>query len=267
MGLMKLRKAIAAGVVKLTRMRGYEIIPTWRLLSLPLITHLRTVFEQYGIEYVMDVGANSGQFRDLIRQEVGFRGQILSFEPVRQYAQIIMAKSRADKAWRVYDCALGSVPGEATINVTRSPGLNSFLSPRTDKVAGFWQDDSITHAESVKIRTLDDVLEEQGIDCKVRGVYLKLDTQGFDLEVLKGATKSLQDIRALQTEASIRPIYEGMPNYLKILDHLSQTGFDVSGIFPVLHDDAMRLIEFDCVLVNSQVAEAVSRRPDASENR
>ncbi len=251
---MKLRKFLSEQITNSARTYGYEIIPGWRVSSFPLIDHLRTLFRQYQIDYVIDVGGNLGQYHDMIRHEVGFPGQILTFEPVRHFVDILREKSRGDPAWQIHDCALGSSAGEATINVTKSPGLNSILQPRTDVVAGFWKEDSITRVEKIRVRTLDDVLEERDVDGKKHKIYLKLDTQGFDLEVLKGGVKSVPDVCALQTEASIRPIYESMPNYVESLEYLSRIGFDVSGMFPVTHDSALRLIEFDCIFVNNRIA-------------
>jgi hypothetical protein len=138
--------------------------------------------------------------------------------------------------------------------------LNSFLEPRTDGVPGYWSADEVTGTEQVRIRVLDDIFqglrEEHGFDRP----YLKLDTQGFDMEVLKGATQSLSEFRALQTEASIKPLYQGMPDYREVVEYLSSAGFDLSAMFPVSHDDALRLIEFDCVMVNRSHADALPSR-------
>lgn len=249
---MNMKKYIIKNVTTMANYLGYEVIPKWRMKEFPLTNHLRTLFKKYEIELVIDVGANTGQFRDLLRNDVGFKGQIISFEPVKGFVSQLMLKAQDDNAWQVHDCALGSAPGEATINVTKVPGLTSFLAPKVDVLPGLWKEDSVTHTEIVPIRTLDDVLSEGGINCEKRHTYLKLDTQGFDLEVLKGAAKSIEHIIALQTEASIKPIYEGMPSYRNALDSLAEIGFDISGMFPVTYDENVRLIEFDCVLINNR---------------
>lgn len=247
---MKIVKIIGKLLISEARRRGYEIIPYWKMHELSLVNHLRKVLKLYNVDVVIDVGANKGQFHDLLRQDIGFHGQILSFEPVSRYYDLLMTRSAEDSAWQIFNFALGSERGEAEINVTQSPGLNSFLAPRKDVVSGYWKEGAIIGVEMVQIKTLDDVLEEIGLDCSTKNVYLKLDTQGFDLAVLKGAEKSLPNIPALQTEASIRPIYEGMPTYTEVVDFLTQTGFNLSGMFPVTHDDFLRVIEFDFLFVN-----------------
>jgi hypothetical protein len=76
-----------------------------------------------------------------------------------------------------------------------------------------------------------------------------MDTQGWDLEVLKGATDSLKHVLALQSEIATQAIYVGMPMMRDSLDYLDQIGFAVSGLFPVNLDRTLRAVEFDCVAV------------------
>lgn len=247
---MAFKKMIHNAILASAETRGYQLIPFWKINDVPLANHLRRVFVQHDIEIVIDVGANKGQYHDFLRQDVGFKGRIISFEPVREYAALLRSRLSEDPQWTVYDFALGSEPGESEINVTKSPGLNSFLPVRTDIVEGYWNEDSIIGVEKVEIRALDDVLSEAGIDCVTSGVYLKLDTQGYDLEVIKGAQCSLKNIRALQTEASIRPIYQGMPSYTETIFAMNENSFELSGMFPVTHDTNLRLIELDFVFLN-----------------
>lgn len=251
---MGIKQAIGKSIFKLAKRRGYDVIPFWKMDEIPLANHLRKTFDVYHIDIVIDVGANKGQYRDTLRNEVGFSGAILSFEPVSKYFEFLRKRSSNDKNWKVFNCALGSVQGEAEINVTQSPGLNSFLPIRTDVVKGFWKENPITGVEKVQIQTLDTMLKEANVDCSTVPVYLKLDTQGFDLEVIKGAVKTLEHIRALQTEASIQPIYQGMPSYLETIRMMNENNFDLSGIFPVTRDDWLRLIELDCIFINSRFA-------------
>jgi len=248
-----LKRLIRCALVGAFAHRGYELVPSWEIRDLPLVRHLRELFDLYNIDCVLDVGGNKGQFAKLLRQRVGFRGRIVTFEPVSAYVELLKRKSKDDELWTIVECALGRKPGEATINVTRSPGLNSFLAPSSRALEGFWTADAMIGTEVVAIRTLDEVLVEEGLRCDRDHVYLKLDTQGFDLEVLGGAANSLPYIKAMQTEASVLAIYEGMPTYADTIDAINRAGFELSGIFPVTHDQSLRLVEFDCVAVNSRL--------------
>jgi len=81
--------------------------------------------------------------------------------------------------------------------------------------------------------------------------YLKLDTQGFDMEVLRGGSDSLSTVPALQREASVIGIYKGMPTYMETIRHIGERGFHLSGLYPVARDSSLRLFEFDCVMIRT----------------
>jgi FkbM family methyltransferase len=252
---MTLKKYLKESLTKLAHSREYELIPRWTFEGQPLVRHLKALFALYKVDCVFDVGGNLGQYHDLLRDEVGFDGLILSFEPVAKYVKILQAKSATDPRWRVHDFALGSAATDATINVTKSPGLNSFLAPRTDSVQSYWSADEVIGTEQVQIRVLDELFQSLRLEHGFHAPYLKIDTQGFDLEVLKGSRQSLSEFRALQTEASIKPLYQGMPGYMDIIQYLATAGFEVSGMFPVSHDPALRMIEFDCLMTNRLFSE------------
>jgi FkbM family methyltransferase len=252
-----LKARLKSTLVELAQRRGWELTPGWQVGARPLANHLAALFERYAVDCVLDVGANLGQYRDLIRDDVGFAGPIVSFEPVDTYATHLRQRAQADPRWSVQGYALGSADGSADINVTRSPGLNSFLAPRGDVVTDIWNDESIVATERVQIRALDEVIEGLRTQIGFSRPYLKLDTQGFDLEALRGAERSLASMCALQTEASIRPIYKGMPDYREVIEFTGAKGFDLSGMFPVTVDPQLRLVEFDCVMVNRRMADSL----------
>jgi len=103
-------------------------------------------------------------------------------------------------------------------------------------------------------RTLDGVLPALQERIGFKRPYLKIDTQGFDIEVLQGGNESLDAVRALQTEASVIGIYKGMPGYMETIRYLGDSGFDITGFYPVSRDRSLRLIEFDCVMINRSIA-------------
>jgi hypothetical protein len=137
------------------------------------------------------------------------------------------------------------------INVMRVDLLSSFLDPHPAMVDVFRDHNVVDHKESVEVRRLDSVMSEIGEGRSLGNLYLKVDTQGFDLEVIRGASSTLPRVRALQTEISMRPLYLNAPSYRETLDMLGERSFAVSGMFPVSRDPAMRVVEFDCVMVNN----------------
>ena len=82
-------------------------------------------------------------------------------------------------------------------------------------------------------------------------IFLKLDTQGFDLNVLDGVGAHAGRILALQSEIAVKPIYDGMTGYMHAIAAMNGRGFELTGLFPVLRDRQLRIVEFDCVMVRS----------------
>jgi len=248
---MNIKKWIIHRVKNVAARNSYHVVPDWHIADHAFVEHLKRLFAMYKIDCVVDVGANVGQYAALLRERVGYEGLILSFEPVVAIFNELSRKSAADVQWRVFNIALGAARGTATINVTKAPSRNSLLQPRTDVVSKFWSEDAVHHTEEIRIETVDDILTAEGIDPGSSQIYLKMDTQGYDLDVLRGATRTIAKIAALQTEASVRPIYHGMPTYEEMLRFTGAAGFEMSGLFTVSLDEFLRIVEFDCVMVNA----------------
>ncbi|TAJ86231.1 MAG: FkbM family methyltransferase [Reyranella sp.] len=246
-------KIVKDSVLKVSRSLGYDIVPLREMRERDFALHLRELLTRLDIDCVLDVGANVGQYRDFLRDRVFYEGTIVSFEPVARHVELLQARAREDANWHIEGYALGARDEQMAINVMVSDQFSSFLEPDHRQVQEFSELNVPCAKEAVTVRTLDVVLpmlrERLGFDRP----YLKLDTQGFDIEVLRGAGDSLQTVRALQTEASVLGIYKGMPGYLDTLRHLDGLGFDITGMYAVSRDAALRLVEFDCVMVNRRV--------------
>lgn len=207
---------------------------------------------RYDIDVVVDVGANFGQFRDTLRNEVGFEGPIVSFEPVTKFRTKLEARRHSDPSWYVEPYALGSARGKAVIHVMASPGLSSIkepvfgamrsLLPAPDKVR-------VDEDESIEVRPLDEIAASHPALRCARRALLKIDTQGFDVEVIRGAREFLKQTAAIQIELSVLPIYADTPSYQDVIAELHALGLDLSGMFPVTLDAQLRVIEFDGVFV------------------
>jgi FkbM family methyltransferase len=215
-----------------------------------LTPHLRRLFARLAIDCVLDVGANTGQFVDRLRHDLGYRGPVASFEPAPAAYGQLARHHAADPRWRGFCCALGREPGTAELNLfTPDNALNSMLGPSpfgSDRFAALRLE---PHKERVEVRRLDDVFGEAVRPLVDPVTFLKLDTQGFDLEVLHGASGVLHHVAALVTELPVVPIYEGMPSLVDGLGHLQDLGFEITGMFPVTRDrDRLAAVEFDCVL-------------------
>lgn len=195
---------------------------------------------------VLDVGANRGQYGRLLRR-VGYRGHIASFEPVAGNVQNLVPSADADGNWSVHQMGLGATEGTLSINVSKRTEFSSFLPSSQTGRATFDGEIDTVLKEQVPVRTLDGEFAALRSAFAAGAVHLKLDTQGYDLEVLRGATGSLTQIDSLQMELSYVPLYEGMPTHREVLDFLTDNGFFLTAFFPVSRDRHLRVIEADCL--------------------
>jgi FkbM family methyltransferase len=213
--------------------------------------HLQRLIRRLGINVVLDVGAHVGQYAHLLRVDVGFTGHIVSFEPCAASYERLTDARRGDLSWRGHQYALGSAAGDYDINVyAAATNLSSFLLPSAYGEGRFPDMAGARRLERVSVHRLADVFDEVTAHVPKRRVMLKMDCQGFDLEVLEGAKEVLNHIVAVQTELSAMPIYDRMPSLTTTLSWLERAGYQPTGMFPVTCDrDDLRVIEFDCLCI------------------
>lgn len=199
------------------------------------------VIARHQIDLVLDVGANVGQYATAMRGS-GYRGRIVSIEPVPEAFARLQAAAASDAAWDVRQLALGAEAGELELNVAASTSVSSFLRPTDDYVAGY-ADGRTIRQEPVVVARLDEVIDD--LAGSAQRILLKCDTQGFDLEVIRGAAGVLDRIVAIQSELSIRPIYDRMTGYLDAIAEIQGLGYDPVGFFTVVSDADLRAVEID----------------------
>jgi FkbM family methyltransferase len=212
-----------------------------------LRTHTMKILRDYAIDTVIDVGASEGGYGSHLRR-LGFGGEIYSFEPVREAFEKLTAVAARDGKWTTFNLALGAHRRKATINVSRFSQLSSFL-PASAYGASHWENMKVVHHQEIEISTLDDCLRQELVPAR-RRYLLKMDTQGFDLEVFKGAETTIPEICCMLSELSLIPLYEGAPHYLDALALYGQSGFSVSGFYPITRNQELALNEVDCMMVN-----------------
>lgn len=236
---------------RLFRFTGFELIRLETARRQTLAPQLAQIFEKFDISCVLDVGANTGGYGDYLREKVGYRKLILSFEPVSAMYEVLARKSKKDPNWEVFNFGLGPSNSTMEINVMKHNAFSSFLAPDDFEEPSYMANNVVVYTESVQVRTLDSVMEGLAEKCPTGRTYLKMDTQGYDMEVVRGAEKSLEKIIALQTEASTKKMYKGMPDFVETYQTLASKGFDITGMFPLAWDSSLRVIELDCIFVNS----------------
>jgi FkbM family methyltransferase len=214
--------------------------------------HIGWMLRELGINCVIDVGANIGQFGSHLRH-TGYRGRIVSFEPLPHLARRLEDSAQDDPDWLVFNHALGSADGELEMNVTEGTGVTSSLLPASEFGRAWSSRLRETSTQTIRVHRLDEIFDEvvSGIDAP--RVYLKMDTQGYDMEVFAGAGDRIKEVVGMQSEVSCVPIYDGMPRLPEQIAVYEAAGFENTGMFPVTRDpQTHRVIEYDAVMIRTE---------------
>lgn len=213
--------------------------------------HLAEVLTHLNVRHVLDVGANDGAYVQRLRQAVGYRGAVSSFEPATETFDRLAARASADPRWNVYSWALGDTTSGMTLYRSAMSELNSLHPASTYGREVFGVDQS--SSEMVEVRRLDDIWRDLMTDDSHPGaVFLKTDTQGHDLAVLRGAEGVLNLVAGLQMEVPLQAIYEDMPSLVEVFAQLQEHGYYCTGIFPVSRGPGLRLVEVDIVALRAR---------------
>lgn len=223
--------------------------------------HVSWMLRELDVNVVLDVGANKGQYAQALRRN-GYRGRIVSFEPLPNFVAELRALSADDPDWLIVDAALGDESGTAEINVV--DGAMSSLLPSSEFGQEWSHKLRETTPQTIRIERLQDVFAGVVEGVADPRVYLKLDTQGYDLEAFRGAGDLISELMGMQSEVSMVPIYEGMPRFAEQLGIYEAAGFETTGLFQVSRDKrTLRVIEFDLVMIGPA---GLAARRQASSN-
>lgn len=218
-------------------------------LSVFLPGHLKALLSKLKINCVIDVGANIGSYGLMLRR-IGYKGRIVSIEPVLEVFERLRVAAAGDDEWVTLNTACGSREEAKSINIFAKSPLNSFLPPSPNLLRLELDSSPIKRTEAINIVRLDSLFEEMLAGIDEPRVFLKVDCQGFDFEVLKGAGECMTKVEGLQSEVSSIPLYLGVPDYLEFLSYCRNLGFEPTGFFPVVNSPVGgHLIECDVVLI------------------
>lgn len=183
---------------------------------------LVSILENGPFATFIDVGANTGQTWDLLRK-FGYRGKIISVEPLSECHDLLLRKSKSDPNWVIAPrCALSDHEGVVDILVAEGSSLSSVTEP-TATMSEALPKAREANRESVPLHRLDGLLKRE-VEAPGK-VFLKIDAQGHDMAVLKGAEGVINHIDGVKIEMSLLPLYEGETLFLDILKYLDAKGF------------------------------------------
>ena len=197
------------------------------------------------IDSVFDVGANLGQFAEKLR-DAGFSKPIVSFEPSTAAHSTLRKRALRDPNWTIAPrMALGDHDGTTILNLAGNSVSSSILSMLPSHVHAA-PESRYVGSETVDVRRLDSV--SAALATETERIFLKLDVQGFEYQVLQGAGQFLRRVAGLQIELSLVPLYDGEHLFHPMLHDLEERGYDLWSLVPgFVSPDTSRLLQLDAI--------------------
>ena len=232
-------------IKKIIHRAGFDL-HRFNLASTPFGLFLAGI-QNFDIDFVIDIGANTGQFSAELR-DGGFTGRILSFEPLSGAYQELLKNSQGDQNWEVFPrCAIGDIDGEIMINISQN-SVSSSILPMLNSHSTAAPHSSYVAQEKAPIFKLDSILPKKLQNG--HSVLVKIDTQGFEWKVLDGAMNILPQIKAIQMELSLVPLYDGQHLWLECIDRLKNLGFSLWSLQPAFTDHKTgQTLQFDGLFI------------------
>ncbi|GAA1885489.1 FkbM family methyltransferase [Williamsia serinedens] len=198
------------------------------------------VLSALDVSSVVDVGGNRGQFA-LFATHAFPSATITSFEPLAGPAGTFAALFREHSRVTLHQVALGAEAGSATMHVSGHDDSSSLL-PISDHQNELFPGTAEVATEAVTVGVLADFVDTASFDGPA---LLKLDVQGFELEVLRGCESELGSFDYVCAEGSFTELYEGQALAPQIIDWLDDRGFSLTTVYGPVADDIGRLIQAD----------------------
>jgi len=240
-------RVIKKTIKKLFRKLGFDLIRYNSVSSYN--ARILEFFSNYKIDTVLDVGANIGQYALWLR-ECGYRHRIISFEPLSEAYSHLLINSKNDPNWIIAPrMAIGNEEGKKSINISGNSVSSSILKMTNTHIKGAPESVYIS-SEEVYINKLDNIW---GTFLKNKNnIFIKIDVQGYELQVLEGAINILPKIKGVQIELSLVPLYENQLLFLGMLDYITNLGFELWDISPGFRDiQSGKLLQFDGIFFRS----------------
>lgn len=215
----------------------------------PYVNRLRRSLDHAGIDTVLDIGANVGQFGQLVRA-AGFTGRIVSVEPLDSAHRVLTKRSSSDNQWSTVHAAVGAEPGTTTINIAGNSYSSSLLTMTQRHLSADPRSATIG-VQDVQVLTVADLVRDQAV--APEHSLLKVDTQGFERKVLDGAGDLIDRFAAIQLELSFVELYEGQQLYDELVSDLASHGLELWALETGISDDTGRLLQCDGLFMRKAV--------------
>ena len=188
----------------------------------------------FATDVILDVGANTGQFAQGLRAS-GYHGHIISFEPLSAAHATLVATAASDPLWDVAErCAVGASDGWAEINIAGN-SYSSSLLPMLDLHREAAPQSAYQGTEPCCVITLDSYIERTFSDPTTL-FGLKIDTQGYEAQVLAGLRRNHDRVKVIVCEMSLAPLYTHGPSMSELSHLLAELGYRCVALGPEFED-------------------------------
>jgi FkbM family methyltransferase len=234
-------------VRKVLQRLGYDVVSANRPAAAD--ARMRWI-ERLDIDLIADVGANKGQFVGWMRDR-GYAARIISFEPQAEAFKACVQRWGGDPGWQGVHCALGETPGEIEMQLAANSVSSSILPMLQSHVTAL-PESHIVSSEKVKLSRLDHEVEKR-LNGETR-LFLKIDTQGFEMPVLRGAGALMDRVRLIEVELSLVPLYAGQALLTEVWSNIEAMGFTPIWVEQGFSDlKEARMLQVDALFVRSQL--------------
>ncbi len=203
----------------------------------------KQILDSFEVDTILDIGANTGLFAQQLRDDLGYANRIISFEPLSSAFELLKANAKEDPTWETLNFALGEADEKREINIARNSYSSSLLDvlPLHLKSA---PESRYVGSEEIEVKRLDSIFDDL---CRPTDkIYMKIDTQGFESKVLRGAEKSLAHIDTVQLEMSLVPLYDGELLFNDMHMVMSEMGYNLIAIESgFLDQDTGQILQID----------------------
>jgi len=210
---------------------------------------LQKLFEFLKVDCVFDVGANAGQYASMLRKRVGYRGLIISCEPIPHLATHLRSLSVNDKNWYVEEVAISSRNGTTEFNVMQSDQFSSLGTPFHADASGFESLNKVAQRISVRAETLCSLYQRMSRKYGYSNPFLKMDTQGHDVAIVCAAGPCLSKFVGLQSELAVKKLYQESVDFRDAIGIYESRGFELTAFVPNNMGHFPRLLETDCIMI------------------
>lgn len=204
----------------------------------------RLLFSHYNVDLIFDVGANTGQYAAHIRQ-FGYRGRIISFEPLSSAYKELVENARRDPLWETQNIAMGNYDGKTKINISKNSVSSSILEMLPSHIESA-PESIYVGKEEIVVRRIDSIIDDY---CHAgEKVYLKIDAQGYGKHIIYGAKGCLGRLNCIEIEASLVPLYEGETLLAGMISFMSDKGYTLISLDPDFYDQGTgQLLQVNCI--------------------